>query len=77
MLNGSSRIQCLSEREEMENQGEATILVMKWSVVVFNSDSITKLYPHSSASYRGWTCYVVLRRAYSIQAMGQGPTHAS
>lgn len=60
-----------------KTKGRPVILVMKWSVVVFDSGSITKLCPHSSASYRGWICYVVLRRACSIQAMGRGPTHAS
>lgn len=50
------------------------ILVMKRSVVVTDSDSKAKLPLCYSAcvSDRGWVCYAVFRRAWPIQAIGQG-----
>lgn len=46
-------------------------LVIKWSTVVFHSDSITKLYSccYACVSYRAWVYYVVFRRAWPIWAM--------
>lgn len=43
-VNGSSGTQCLSGSEEQKNQGKPMILVMKWSMVVYRGDSLTKLH---------------------------------